>query len=86
MANNAQMGYTLRGMVCGKKDYFSKKKNEQVYQLDVYDGNTVVPVGGVPADIWASIQSGETLGFDCRVSAFVDNGRARMIVTFQKLA
>ncbi len=85
MANNTQMGYTLRGMVCGKKDYFSKKKNEQVHQLDIYDGNTVVPVGNVPPDIWASVNCGETIGFACRVAAFSDNGRGRMIVTFINL-
>lgn len=81
------MGYTLTGIVLSKKDYFSKKRNEQIYQLDLYDGNGIVSVGNVPKDIWDSVQPQvDTISIKCRVSAFSDNGRGRLIVSFLALA
>ena len=80
------MGYTLECMVLGKRDYFSEKKNQQQYQLDVYDGNDKVTVLDVPQELYDSVAMGEVLMLDVRIRAFAREGRsAELLIGYVNL-
>lgn len=79
------MGFVLRGKFLGKRSYVSKKTGEVVYTVDVYDGSKVVNVGQVEETVYQSLSDGDEVSFEVRVSAYADNGRGRLIVSYLNL-
>jgi len=52
---------TLSGQVLSKQTYFSKKKNVDVFNVDIYDGKSVCTVVGFEPAAYAAIVPNDVL-------------------------
>ena len=84
---NDNLGFVLNGMVLSKDEYFSKKNNKQVYQLNIFvGGNDVVTVMNVPPDVFALVNTSEVVAISCTVRAYANDNRAKLLINFKELA
>lgn len=85
--SNENFGFTIQGMILSKEDFFSKKHNKQIYQLNIFvGGNDVVSVLNVDPEVYAAVSTSEVIALRCTVRAYANENRARLLINFKELA